>query len=236
METKIWYEQLGYKRNPFTIKPAFFDDEVIGYDKEVDFLVSKLSKDSICFLEGEYGRGKSTIINYIINEFEGRNKIISVSRNKSDRALNYTSLLIKTNNFFGRLLNIRATNVILIVDEVSKINAKDCEQIEALFNSKFFKAILFADISLKNSHLSDSLKKKIGRNVVSLKEISAENAVELVKTRMDTKGIISDELIKKIFDNSNHNIRFLFENLEKVFKISFEKGKTKIDESDLNSI
>ena len=76
---KVWYEKLGYKYNPFTIKPGFFDDEVVGYDKEVEKLIKQLNTHTMVFLEGEYGQGKTTILKYLINEFSGKKKVIYIN-------------------------------------------------------------------------------------------------------------------------------------------------------------
>ena len=59
-----WYEQLGYVYNPFTIKPGFFDDEIIGYDKIVDTLIKKLTTHGMYFLEGAYGANKKDLKAY----------------------------------------------------------------------------------------------------------------------------------------------------------------------------
>ncbi|MGE0793369.1 MAG: hypothetical protein AB7V77_04305 [Candidatus Woesearchaeota archaeon] len=236
MNKEIWYEKLGFKENPFSIKPAFFDDEIIGYDKEVDTLSKKLKKKNMFFLEAEYGKGKSTIIAYLINEFKGKNKIIYISRNRSDRALNYAKLLKKANTGFGKLFNLKAKNVVLFIDEVGKINKKDCMQIEELYSKNYIQSVLFADVSLKEANLTNSIKKEIGKNTLKLKNITSKDAVELVKSRLETLDLISEDLIKKVFTKSKENTRTFLNNMEKVFRYSFEKGNEKIKNSDIEVI
>lgn len=228
-----WYHKLGYEENPFTIKPAFFDDEIIGYDKEVDELIKKLSSNKICFLEAEYGKGKSSIIKYLINEFAGKNKIIHISRNRSDRALNYIKLLKSANKGFGKLLGLKAKKTILIVDEVSKINKKDCDQITDLYKNGFIRSILFADISLEKSNISDDLKKKIGKNIIRLKDLTPKDIVELTYNRLENKELISEDLIKKIFEKSKKNTRLYLGNIERVFKNAFDGDKEQVTAEDL---
>jgi replication-associated recombination protein RarA len=236
MANNLWFKELGYKENPFIIKPAYFDDEVIGYDKEIDDLIKMINENKFCFLEGEFGKGKTTIINFLINEFIGYNKIIYISRNRSDRALNYEDLLIGSSNFFGRLFRIKPKNVILVVDEVSKINKKDCEQIEKFYEDGHFKAVLFCDVSLDKSNLTQKVKTKISKNVITLKDLTAKEAIELVKSRLENDELISEELIKKVFDKSEKNIRLMFINLDKIFRKAFELGKTSISEEDIKEI
>ena len=121
----IWYKELGYAYNPFIIKPGFFDDEVIGYDKEIETLITWLKSDSMCFLEAEYGLGKSTILKFIINEFKDEFRLAHISRNRSDRAFNYEKLLVEANKGLGKLFGKKAKEVILIIDETEKLNEKE---------------------------------------------------------------------------------------------------------------
>lgn len=236
MNKELWYERLGFKSNPFTIKTAYFNDEIIGYDNEIDTLIEKLSEHHMIFLEAEYGKGKSSIIQYLINEFKGQNKIIKVSRNRSDRALNYAKLARKTRGFFGKILNLKPKNVILIIDEVDKINQKDCDEIEKLFNNKILQSVLFVGVNFSKANLSNKIKKNMEKNLIVLKNLSPNEAIELVKSRIDTEEIISDEIIKVIFEKSNKNTRSFLENLERVFKGSFEQGKDKITLDDVKFI
>lgn len=236
MTQEFWFNKLGYEENPFTIKPAFFDDEIIGYDKEVDDLIKKLSSNKICFLEAEYGKGKSSIISYLINEFIGKNKIIHISRNRSDRALNYAKLLKSANKGVKKLLGLKAKQTILIIDEVGKINKKDCDQILNFYNEGYIRSILFADISLEKSNISSELKKKIGKNIVRLKDLNVKDVIELTYSRLENKDLISEDLIKKIFTKSKQNTRIFLSNIELVFKHAFENGKEKVTSEDLSII
>lgn len=234
MSNTIWYEELGYAYNPFTIKPGFFDDEVVGYDKDVEALVKKLSGHTMVFLEGEYGQGKTTILKYLVNEFSGKNKVIYISRNRSDRAMNYTQLLKGAKKGLGKLFGSKAKDAILIVDETAKINAGDCSQIEEYFDKGNFKSVLFIDKSLTESRLTDSVKKLIGKDVVKLPTIAPKDAVELVRSRLDgNEKLITDDQIKKVFDKSKKNTRQFLLNMEDVCRHAIENGRVKVGDADM---
>ena len=222
----IWYKKLGYAYNPFTIKPGFFDDEVIGYDKEVDTLIDWLKNDSMCFLEAEYGLGKTTILKFLVEEFKGEYRIAHISRNRSDRSFNYEKLLVGANKGLGKLIGSKAKQVILIVDETQKLNEKDCKAIEKLFREGYFKAVLFMDSSFKKVDFTQTCKELIGKNVLKLSSLSEKEAIELARSRLETnQEMISDEVIAKIFEKSNKNTRFFLLNLEDVFRASIQEGK-----------
>jgi len=230
----IWYEELGYVYNPFTIKPGFFDDEVIGYDKHVENLVKKLNSHVMMFLEGEYGQGKTTILKFLINEFSGKNKVIYISRNRSDRAMNYTQLLKGAKKGLGKIFGGKVKDAILIVDETAKINAQDCAQIEEYFDKGNFKSVIFIDKSLEESRLTESVKKMIGKNVVKLSTITPKDAVALVRSRLDgNEKLLSDDQIKKIFEKSKKNTRQFLLNMEDVCRNAIENERKKVGDADL---
>lgn len=233
---KTWYQELGYRYNPFTIKPGFFSDEVIGYDKEVDKIITLLDEGNVVFLEGQYGQGKTTTVEYIINEFAGKRKVLYVSRNRSDRALEYTKLLKKGTGLFARLFGAKAKNVILLVDETQKINRHDCKQIEKLLESGHFASALFIDASYKDANLSEGLQKRINKNVFALSPISEKDAVELVRSRLDgNKDLISDAEIKEVFEKSGKNTRTFLLNMEEVCRHAVSNEKKKVSAADIKA-
>jgi len=234
---KLWYKRLGYAHNPFTIKPGFFDDEVIGYDFEIDTLVKWLSQENLCFLQAEYGLGKSTILKFLVNELKGKFKIAHISRNRSDRSFNYEKLLIDANKGFGKLFGKKAKKVILIVDETEKLNEKDCENIDNLFSAGYLHSVLFMDASFAKTGFSSEVKRKIGKNVLKLAPLDEKFVVELVRSRLERhEELISDELIKKIFADSNKNTRFFLLNMEDVVRHAINADKKQVSLEDVNAI
>lgn len=235
MRKETWYETLGYLYNPFTIKPGFFNDEVIGYDKEIEKLIKLIKDKKVAFIEGEYGQGKTTVLKFLINEFAPTRNVIYISRNRSDRAMNYKNLLTESNGFFGKVFGVKAKNAILIVDEVEKINAKDCAQIEKYLDAGNFAAALFIDKSLRDARLSPELKKRIGKDVIQLKPLHEKDAIAIVRSRLDgNKALISDENIKKVFARiPEKSTRSFLLAMEEVCRHAIEADKKAVDIDDL---
>jgi predicted AAA+ superfamily ATPase len=235
MRKITWYEQLNYIYNPFTIKPGFFNDEVIGYDKEIETLVEWVHQGKVAFLQGEYGQGKTTILKYLINEFKDQRDVIYISRNRSDRAMNYKDLLTGAKGTFGKLFGIKAKNAFLIVDETEKINAKDCEQIIHYLDTGHFHAALFIDKSLKESRISPELKKRIGKNIMQLKSLHEKDAVALVRSRLDgNEKLISDANIKKVYSRlPEKSTRSFLLCMEEVCRNAIEHGRDSVNIDDL---
>lgn len=230
---KPWFKELGYTYNPFTIKPGFFDDEIVGYDKVIEQLVAKVNEHDMCFLEGGYGQGKTTAIQYLVNEFQGKNRVVHISRNRSDRAFNYDELLKKASGIKG-WFGGRSKDVILLVDETAKINESDCQQIMDLYDAGYFQSVIFIDKSLKESNLSDEVKKEIGKNVFVLGSITPKDAVEIVRSRLDdNEGFVTDKLIEEVFAKSKKNTRTFLANMEDVSRNAIENGRQIITKDDV---
>lgn len=233
---KLWYKQLGYAHNPFTIKPGFFDDEVVGYDEEIETLVSWLTQEKLCFLQAEYGLGKSTILKYLVNELKGKFKIAHISRNRSDRFFNYEKLLVGANKGLGKAFGKKAKKVILIVDETEKLNEKDCEHIDNLFSAGYFHSVLFMDASFAKTGFSSEIKKKIGKNILKLSPLTTPQATDLVYSRLEREDLIAKDVVEKIFLYSNKNTRFFLLNLEDVFAHAISAGKKTITKEDVDAV
>ncbi len=231
---KTWFEKLGYAYNPFIIKPGFFDDEVMGYDSEIDVLVEKLSQREMMFLEGDFGQGKTTILRYLINEFKGDRRVIYISRNISDRAFNYTKLLKEAASGLGKIFGRKAKGALLIVDETEKINKADCDQIEQFFESGHFHSVLFIDQSFEKARLSDSVKTIIDKNIVQLKPLSEKVAIELVRSRLDGhESLVSDKIIIDVFEKSSQNTRRFLESMEDVCRHAIDNERDTVLEEDV---
>lgn len=230
----VWYEQLAYAYNPFTIKPGFFDDEVVGYDDEIDKLVLALQQKNMCFLEADYGLGKTTILKYLINELKEVHRVVYISRNRSDRAFNYTSLLKGASKGLRKLLSKKAKNVILIVDETEKINRVDCDEILKNYDEGFIRSVLFMDSSLKKSRISNSIRKEIGESLIKLKPLSSKDAIYLVRSRLEgNEELVSDTIIKKVYDKSNKNTRQFLLNMEDVCRNAILDERRTVQLKDL---
>lgn len=234
----IWYKKIGLKENPFNIKPAFFSDEIFGYDKDIDSIVEAMEDGNMWFLEGHFGTGKTTMIKYFINEFRGKKRVIYLSLNRKDRTVNFDKVLKGASKGLKKLFNMRAKNTILILDEVEGINTKDCEQIIDKFDEGFFSSVLFVGNSYENTNLTKEIREYIGKNITTLKAITEEDAVDIVQSRLETidEELISGSLIKKVFNKSNKNVRLFLENMEEVCKDAIDNDQENVVESNLDAI
>jgi hypothetical protein len=70
--------------------------------------------------------------------------------------------------------------------------------------------------------------------VVTLKSLSSENAIELVRSRLDGNDeFVTDDHIKAIYDKSYKNTRRFLENMEDVSRHAVTSGREQVAKEDL---
>ncbi|MCK4521445.1 MAG: AAA family ATPase, partial [Nanoarchaeota archaeon] len=150
MKKTVWYHELGFFNNPFSIKPAALHNEIMGHNQTINEINRKIAELNIIFISGDYGTGKTTVLKKIIDEFKGRKRVFFKERNviyyncnQSDKSIDFDKLLINAGSFFTRLFRIKKKKMIILLDEAQDMNKKDIEQVKKYYNSGFFKSVIF---------------------------------------------------------------------------------------------
>ncbi len=100
---ELWYRQLGFYNNPFSIKPAAYTDSVFGHEAAMQEVVKKVKEGGILFIEGDYGAGKSLILKKIIHAFGGKKEVIYYSCNITESKIDFDALIEGRMGFWSRL-------------------------------------------------------------------------------------------------------------------------------------
>jgi len=232
----IWYNQLGFYNNPFSIKPAAYHDEVLGCNGVVDEVLDKIRSGSVLFIDGEYGTGKTTILKKIISEFGGRKKIVYYSCNRSENGLDVERLVKGGRGFFGKILGNDPKNMILLLDEVQDLTKEDCEALHQRFDDKSFKSIVLVSKDYKNVTFGNGLKGLIGKNIIKMKKLNNDEAVEFVRKRIGNLKILSDGIIKTLNKRVDGNPRKLLRNCEELCKYAVENFEDEVKEEIVKKI
>lgn len=234
MMSNLWYKELGFKENPFSIKPAALHDEVVAYDLEE--LYDKVEYGDVLFVEGPYGTGKSTILKNIINEFGGDKRIVYYSANRNKDSAGFHSIIKNGRGFFGKLFNITPNDIVLLVDEAEHLSAKDFEDLKDLYEDGRVKSIVFVGAEFEKMPANDYFKDLLKENVISLTELDEDEAVGLIRTRVGDSEFISDEMIKKVYQKSRKNPRQLLKNTEEVCRYAYEFGDDNVLQEHIDEV
>lgn len=228
MET--WYNQLGFYNNPFSIKPAAFHDEILGDNGVVDEVLDRIRSGSVLFVDGDYGAGKTTILKRIIHEFGGKRKVVYYSCNRSENGLDVERLANGGRSFFEKIFGSDPKNMILLLDEVQDLGEKDCEALYQSFSDKVFKSIVLVGKDFKKVNFGNGLKNLVGSNVIKMKKLDNEGAIEFIRKRIGNLKILSDNAIKLLNKKAEGNPRRLLKNCEEVCKYAVENFEDEVTE------
>jgi predicted ATPase len=226
---EIWYQEVGFSGNPFSIKPAAFHNELYGYN--VEEILNKVREGKILFIEGEFGKGKTTLLKKIIKEFGGKRKLIYYSCNRVEDNLDIKKLIDERPGFFSKLFGFVPNDMILLLDEVQDIPEEDSLKILEHYNRNF-KSIVMVSSKYKEIKFSNGLKEVIGENIITLKDLSDDDAIRLIRKRIGDR-LLSDDQIKEISKLSKHNPRLLLKNCEKVCRYGVDLGYDSIRDNHI---
>ncbi len=230
----IWYKQLGFHNNPFSIKPAAFHDTLFGYENLVSQVIQAVGNNELLYIEGQYGEGKTTMLKHIVRHFGGHKKVVYFSVNRVESRLQIRKLL---NERYGRLgvwFDIRPKNMILLLDEASEINANDVEKLLKFKKDGNFRSIVFVSQQYNPETMPDEVKKSL--KMFRMEKLNDDNAISLVRKRVGELPLLTDDTIRKIFAISNRNARDLLKNCETVCKKAADSGLNKIGDKVLTNL
>lgn len=234
MKVETWYNQLGFRQNPFTIKPSH-ERKLIGNQESIKQVLLAIQNGKVILIEGEYGFGKTTLLKRIIEQFKDDYKIIYYSRNKIDSSINFDRMLINAGGFFHKLLKIRKKHNILLIDEAQDLNLKDLELLPKYYKEQFFHSIALVSHDFSVTKFPDELKSLFDGNIFPIQSISEDEAVVLIRKRIGDMPLLTDDIIKETFRISN-NPRKLLEDLEDLCRVAVENGKEIISSEDIKNI
>ena len=230
---ELWYRKLGYYSNPFSIKPAPFTNEVIGYNLKNIF--NKIDNGKIFFVEGAYGVGKTTLLKHIIHRYGGQGKVIYYSCSL-ERRMDVRDLIMGAGSFFQRTLGIKKHDLIFLVDEAQDLQLSDSNELFQAYKHGYLKSIVFVGVNVNRNSLVQEVEKLLEGNIINLPAISQENAVDMVKKRLGDLDFLPPDVIREIYVRSAKNPRRLLELCEDLCREAVSRGISKIRRKDVELI
>ncbi len=230
---RLWYRKLGFHNNPFSIKPAAFHAEMVAYD--LDYIYEKIDNAELLFIEGLYGSGKTTILKSIINNFRGKNKIIYFSFNNG-RNFDTKKLIDGANSFFRRISGLKVRDIIMLLDEVNNMTKSHAKDILNFYQTGIIQSIVFVDKDYNKISLPDDVQTYLNGNVIRTVDLSQDEAVDLVKSRLGDIGLFPNKILKKIFDLADKNPRRYLAYCEDVARYAVEMDDYEVSEFHLDTV
>jgi replication-associated recombination protein RarA len=229
---KLWYEELGFIENPFTIRPNDDLSLHVGQDEVIKELIKLIPKKSIIHLSGIYGSGKTTILQGIIRKFAGKKRVIYYNCNENMDRINLKSLISGAGTKFQRLFGRTSRNLLLLIDEAQHVGVKDLENIFSFFEKEIFLSVVFASPSTEDIKFSSDYIKYL--KTFTLKPLTLEQAKKIIQKRLNKKNLIPSSLIKDILSIDKRPRQFLM-NCEDILRIALSEGRQKIEKNDIST-
>lgn len=194
-----WYKDLGYSKNPFSIKPnegyeLFFDDKSL-----VDDVLKNIDDGKNIVLRGAFGTGKTSILKTIIDEFGGERKLYYYNAYSKSSNIDFSRVLKNAGGFFSRLFKIKSKDVVLFIDEVHHLSNENLIELNDYYG-EYFKSIVFAS-SNKSYEVTKDLK--VSFDYVNLDNFTEKDAFSMVKDRLgEDQDILNDSEILDVYKKS----------------------------------
>lgn len=229
----VWFRELGFHSNPFSIKPAAFTDDVLGFDSVVDEISYGILNGKVVLLDGDYGNGKSTILKRLLNDFGGKKEVIYYSCNRKEGALDVKALLNGRYGFVGELFDIKPKDMILLLDEAQELVQKDYERIYPYYQEGYLKSVVLVGKDIKKENVTGGMKS--GVTEVLIGQLNEDLAVKIIRKRIGDLPLLPDLVVRKIYQKSGDNVRVLLKTCEDVCKSAVESGRRKVNEEYLKT-
>ncbi|PIY59902.1 hypothetical protein COY95_04615, partial [Candidatus Woesearchaeota archaeon CG_4_10_14_0_8_um_filter_47_5] len=212
-ENEFWYKRLGYYHNPFNIKPAMFDYEIVGYGNVLRELYYRVPTGTLTFVRGSLGTGKTTILKHLINRYKGKKQVIYFACNRIEKKLDIEDLLHERYGFWGRLLKLKPRGMIVLLDEAQELTKKNVERIKNYFDQKHIKSVVFTGTHFQEDIFTNGVRERMGPSgMIELPSLTKDDAVLLIRRRIGGDELLSDELIRDVFELSDRNPRRFLHN------------------------
>ncbi|MBM3199486.1 AAA family ATPase, partial [Candidatus Woesearchaeota archaeon] len=207
-----WYEELDYEENPFKDNQ---DTELLGYQELLDEVIYRLESGGMVCVEGKSGAGKTAVLNTLFKRFKGTGKLIYLNGQQLSNGLNIEKVLNKKGSILNMVLGKKPKNMVLLLDEVQDLSKKNCERIKYYYDNNYIKSVVFTSSDFKKASFTESLKDRLSKTL-KLRDITEDEAVDVVHSRLGSDEIMPEEVIREVFNISQKNMKTFLKNCERL--------------------
>ncbi len=218
-----WYEELDFDENPFTVETKY-----IGNRDVLEEAHYSIVSGNIIIIEGGKGTGKTKILREMIKKFGGHGRVAYIDCAKLEKELNVEHVITKKNGILGYLFKKFPRGMVLLLDNVDKLNEKNLERIKFLFDQNYLRAVVITTEDYSQLNLSESVLQRV-RKYVRLRSLSEYEAVQVIRDKIG-EDLLNDRLIKETYRRSDKNMQRFLNNCELVCKAYSKNKELKEDE------
>ena len=229
--TRKWFRELGFVDNPLSIKPRF-KGRLFGYDALLEEIFYRIESGNMIFLEGKVG--KTSVLLKIIEKYKGKGKVAYIDCRKEKQELDIGKVVRRGRKIIKSKGDI-PKEMIMLLDNVSELSRKNTHRMKYFFDQGNILSIIFTGERLANARIPLSIKHRIGKRNYKLKDLTEDEAVDLVLDRLDFKDYLGEEQIYKIAARSS-NLNELFANCEAALQLMIDENENSVDDRLIKKI
>ena len=187
------------KKNLFNLNPLETNFELIGRDLETKEVLYRILSSGMLLIEGNKGSGKTTLLKYAIDNFRGKGKVIYLDCQRLNKRLNISNLLKK-----------KPKGMILLLDNVQELSKRNNLRIKDAYDKNSIKSVVFTTTNYNLINFTNSIKDRIGNNIIRLRKLNEEESLEIIEDRFDNEDLVSENILKKLFVQTKNIKEFIF--------------------------
>src|SRR3989338_3911932 len=230
---ELWYRELGFYNNPFSIKPAAFTNDVVGHNLKTMF--QSIDSGKILFITGPFGTGKTTLLKNIIGRYGGQKRIVYFSCGL-ERSMQVDSLIRGAGNMLNKIIGGSPRNLIFLIDEANDIVQKDVQDLFEAYQDGIIKSIVFVGTIVPSRKFPPGLSSELKGNVIDLHNLPPAAAVSLVRKRIGSLPVLSDAVIREVHRKAGGNTRLVLEYCEELCRLAVSRGLNSVSKSEVDEL
>src|SRR3989344_407927 len=226
----MWYEPYGWKENPFSIKNP---SALVGVEEKKQELISYVNAGDVCFLNGQTGVGKTSLLRWLTNNLK-EHKVIYIDAAGIQDSFSLTNYLKKQTPIFSKLTGKQfPKNTVILVDESQDCNPEFLKALKLHWDHNHIKSIVVTQIN-PELNFSESFRNRIGNRIIPIGRLSSSEGYELISLRTNNKNPFDKSAIEAILEYSHYIPRKILETCEiACMKL---QGKNPINAFDIEEI
>lgn len=227
------YKKLGLGVYAFSDDARKTVDELVTHETEAENLLYWVESESMVLIRGPEKSGKTRLALEVIENFKGEGKVIYIDLDTYNKEVDVGHLLIGSQSFFRKLANKMPKDMILIVDNAHSLDTDFYRRLQYFFDQSYLKSVVLIERANSELELPDSIKSRIGNKIINLNELSKDECVEIVKTRLN--GFLDEKQLEQVWTKSDNLSNFLI-NCEMIVSKYLEEERKKIDNNFIEKV
>lgn len=208
----MWFKSYGWKTNPFFIKP---NPDIINFESEKERLINYASSGDICFLIGEPGIGKTSLLKWLESNIK-KHFIIYLNVENIEPNFSIKNFLKSSTKLSRKLFGYEyPKNTVILLDESREIKEEFRFALKSHFDENHIKSIIFAQPG-EDPEIPVGFRNRVGYRIIKLTKLNEENAFDLVKKRCGKICPFTEGAISLIIEKSGYIPRKILETCENI--------------------